>query len=182
MWRLEGPGSLIDPLGELATFLWYTAAGDQVCVPTRSVGCDAMMDYRMEEIYGLVDEALKAAEDKVQLQAFPFRMTEKLPRHAIAATPIPAKLTRLPRAALSLLSSDHPRRGLFLQRISRLGLKPGPRPGWLQQCLARKYWCAGGTISLIGWWFFAVSISSFGHGCFVSKAESSSWLEPNRRK
>jgi hypothetical protein len=63
MWRLESPGSLIDPLGELATFLWYTAAGDQVCVPTRSVGCDAMMDYRMEEIYGLVDEALKAASE-----------------------------------------------------------------------------------------------------------------------
>jgi len=37
----------------------------------------------MEEIYGLVDEAFKAGQDKVQLQAFPFRMTEEnLARHA----------------------------------------------------------------------------------------------------
>ena len=49
----------------------------------RSVGCYAMTDYQMEEIYGLVDEAFKAGQDKVQLQAFPFRMTEEnLARHA----------------------------------------------------------------------------------------------------
>jgi murein L,D-transpeptidase YafK len=42
-----------------------------------------MTDYQMEEIYGLVDEAFKAGQDKVQLQAFPFRMTEEnLARHA----------------------------------------------------------------------------------------------------
>jgi murein L,D-transpeptidase YafK len=49
----------------------------------RSVGCYAMTDYAMEEIYGLVDEAFKGGQEKVQLQAFPFRMTaQKLARHA----------------------------------------------------------------------------------------------------
>jgi murein L,D-transpeptidase YafK len=50
----------------------------------RSVGCYAMTDYAMEEIYGLVDEAFKGGQEKVQLEAFPFRMTaENLARHAI---------------------------------------------------------------------------------------------------
>jgi murein L,D-transpeptidase YafK len=49
----------------------------------RSVGCYAMTDYAMEEIYGLVDEAFKGGQEKVQLQAFPFRMTaENLASHA----------------------------------------------------------------------------------------------------
>jgi murein L,D-transpeptidase YafK len=49
----------------------------------RSVGCYAMTDYEMEEIYGLVDEAFKGGQDKIQLQAFPFRMTtQNLVRHA----------------------------------------------------------------------------------------------------
>jgi murein L,D-transpeptidase YafK len=49
----------------------------------RSVGCYAMTDYAMEEIYGLVGEAFKGGQDKVQLQAFPFRMTaQNLARHA----------------------------------------------------------------------------------------------------
>jgi murein L,D-transpeptidase YafK len=34
-----------------------------------------MTDYAMEEIYGLADEAFKGGQEKVQLQAFPFRMT-----------------------------------------------------------------------------------------------------------
>jgi murein L,D-transpeptidase YafK len=41
----------------------------------RSVGCYAMTDNAMEEIYGLVDEAFNGGQEKVQLQAFPFRMT-----------------------------------------------------------------------------------------------------------
>ena len=41
----------------------------------RSVGCYAMTDNAMEEIYGLVDEAFKGGQEKVQLEAFPFRMT-----------------------------------------------------------------------------------------------------------
>ena len=49
----------------------------------RSVGCYAMTDYEMEEIYGLVDEAFKGGQDKIQLAAFPFRMTtQNLARHA----------------------------------------------------------------------------------------------------
>jgi murein L,D-transpeptidase YafK len=49
----------------------------------RSVGCYAMTDYEMEEIYGLVEEAFKGGQDKIQLQAFPFRMTtQTLARHA----------------------------------------------------------------------------------------------------
>ena len=37
----------------------------------------------MEEIYGLVDEAFKGGQQKVQLQAFPFRMTaQNLAQHA----------------------------------------------------------------------------------------------------
>jgi len=49
----------------------------------RSVGCYAMTDYQMEEIYGLVEEAFRGGQDRVQLQAFPFQMTtENLTRHA----------------------------------------------------------------------------------------------------
>jgi murein L,D-transpeptidase YafK len=49
----------------------------------RSVGCYAMTDSAMEEIYGLVDEAFTGGQQKVQLQAFPFRMTaQNLARHA----------------------------------------------------------------------------------------------------
>ena len=49
----------------------------------RSVGCYAMTDYKMEEIYGLVEGAFKGGQDKIQLQAFPFRMTtQNLARYA----------------------------------------------------------------------------------------------------
>ena len=48
-----------------------------------SVGCYAMTDNQMEEIYGLVDEALKGGQGKIQLAALPFRMTTyNLARHA----------------------------------------------------------------------------------------------------
>jgi murein L,D-transpeptidase YafK len=49
----------------------------------RSVGCYAMTDYQMEEIYGLVEEAFRGGQVRVQLQAFPFQMTaENLTRHS----------------------------------------------------------------------------------------------------
>jgi murein L,D-transpeptidase YafK len=49
----------------------------------RSVGCYAMTDNAMEEIYGLVYEAFRGGQEGIQLQAFPFRMTaENLARHA----------------------------------------------------------------------------------------------------
>jgi len=49
----------------------------------RSVGCYAMTDHAMEEIYGLVDEAFEGGQEKVQLQAFPFVMTaQNVANHA----------------------------------------------------------------------------------------------------
>jgi murein L,D-transpeptidase YafK len=49
----------------------------------KSVGCYAMTDYAMDEIYRLVDEAFRGGQEKVQLEAFPFRMTtQNLARHA----------------------------------------------------------------------------------------------------
>ena len=49
----------------------------------RSVGCYAMTDEGVEEIYGLAYEAFHGGQDRIQLQAFPFRMTaENLARHA----------------------------------------------------------------------------------------------------
>jgi len=48
----------------------------------RSVGCYAMTDYGIEEIYGLVYEAFQGGQAKIQLQAFPFRITTaNLVRH-----------------------------------------------------------------------------------------------------
>jgi murein L,D-transpeptidase YafK len=48
-----------------------------------SIGCYAMTDQNMDEIYALIGEAFSGGEDKVQLQAFPFRMTaENLAAHA----------------------------------------------------------------------------------------------------
>jgi murein L,D-transpeptidase YafK len=48
-----------------------------------SIGCYAMTDYEMSEIYALLDEAFKGGQEKVQLQAFPFRMTDQnLASHA----------------------------------------------------------------------------------------------------
>jgi len=49
----------------------------------RSVGCYAMTDSAMEEIYGLVYEAFRGGQERIQIQAFPFRMTaDNLARHA----------------------------------------------------------------------------------------------------
>ncbi|MDJ0850372.1 MAG: murein L,D-transpeptidase family protein [Myxococcota bacterium] len=41
-----------------------------------SIGCYAMTDARIEEIYALVDAALRAGQPFVRVHAFPFRMTE----------------------------------------------------------------------------------------------------------
>ena len=41
----------------------------------RSVGCYAMTNEQIEEIYGLAYEAFAAGQREIQLQAFPFRMT-----------------------------------------------------------------------------------------------------------
>jgi murein L,D-transpeptidase YafK len=41
-----------------------------------SIGCFAMTDPLMEEIYTLADQALRHGQDRVQVQIFPFRLTE----------------------------------------------------------------------------------------------------------
>lgn len=48
----------------------------------RSVGCYAMTDQQIEEIYGLAYEAFAGGQQQIQLQAFPFRMNaENMRRH-----------------------------------------------------------------------------------------------------
>ncbi len=48
----------------------------------RSVGCYAMTNEQIEEIYGLAYQAFDAGQIRIQLQAFPFRMTEaNMARH-----------------------------------------------------------------------------------------------------
>ncbi len=47
-----------------------------------SVGCFAMTDYRMEEIYTLADAALAHGQESFAVHIFPFRMTEEnIKRH-----------------------------------------------------------------------------------------------------
>lgn len=70
------PNALDRSLGRTGSFLMVHGG-------CRSAGCYAMTDYAMEEIYGLVEEAFKGGQEKVQLQAFPFRMTaQNLASHA----------------------------------------------------------------------------------------------------
>ena len=48
-----------------------------------SIGCYAMTDGKIEEIYGLVEAALRAGQPFVRVHVFPFRMTaENMARHA----------------------------------------------------------------------------------------------------
>jgi len=42
-----------------------------------STGCYAMTDEKIEEIYALVEEALKHGQESVQVHAFPFKMTKE---------------------------------------------------------------------------------------------------------
>ena len=42
-----------------------------------SIGCYAMTDAKIEEIYGLVEKALKKGQSSVQVHIYPFRMTEE---------------------------------------------------------------------------------------------------------
>ena len=55
----------------------YGRTGDSLMVHggCRSVGCYAMTDAQMEEIYGLAYESFHAGQDRFQVQALPFRMT-----------------------------------------------------------------------------------------------------------
>lgn len=63
----------------------YGRTGDSLMVHggCRSVGCYAMTNEGIEEIYGLAYESFAAGQRHFQLQALPFRMTaENLERHA----------------------------------------------------------------------------------------------------
>lgn len=42
----------------------------------RSIGCFAMTDSVMEEIFSLSEQALQRGQQRIQVQAFPFRLTE----------------------------------------------------------------------------------------------------------
>src|SRR6516162_6856216 len=69
------PNAFDQSLGRTGSFLMVHGG-------CRSVGCYAMTDYGIEEIYGLVYEAFQGGQTKIQLQAFPFRMTmANLVRH-----------------------------------------------------------------------------------------------------
>ena len=70
------PNAFDQSLGRTGSFLMAHGG-------CKSVGCYAMTDYQMEEIYGLVEEAFKGGQAKIQLAAFPFRMTtQNLTRYA----------------------------------------------------------------------------------------------------
>ena len=48
----------------------------------RSVGCYAMTDQQIDEIFGLAYEAFRGGQYRIQVQAYPFRMTDaNLMRH-----------------------------------------------------------------------------------------------------
>lgn len=59
--------------------------GDHIMVHggCKSVGCYAMTHKRIEEIYGLLREALLSGQETIPFHAYPFRMTdENMARHA----------------------------------------------------------------------------------------------------
>jgi len=57
----------------------YSRTGSYILVHggCRSIGCYAMTDPVMEEIYSLSESALSAGQERIQVHAFPFRMTEE---------------------------------------------------------------------------------------------------------
>lgn len=62
----------------------FGRTGDSLMVHggCRSVGCYAMTNAQIEEIYGLAHEAFAGGQTAIPLEAFPFRMTEaNLERH-----------------------------------------------------------------------------------------------------
>ena len=69
-----------------------------------SIGCYAMTDNEMSEIYALLDEAFGGGQDKVQLQAFPFRMTEQNLAHHAQDRNAPRRGARLEPCKQSRLS------------------------------------------------------------------------------
>lgn len=89
-----GPGQMNPHSREYLAFnLGYPNAYDRALGHTgdslmvhggcRSVGCYAMTNEQMDEIFGLAHESFAAGQSHIQVQAYPFRMTEaNLVRHA----------------------------------------------------------------------------------------------------
>jgi len=77
-FNLGYPNALERGLGRTGSFLMVH--GD--CV---SIGCYAMTDAQITEIYGLVDAALNAGQPGVPVEAYPFAMTEENLRRAQAS-------------------------------------------------------------------------------------------------
>src|SRR5690606_1136783 len=67
-FNLGFPNAYDQSHGRTGTYLMVH--GDQV-----STGCYAMTDARIEEIYTLVDAALKGGQSAVRVHCFPFRFT-----------------------------------------------------------------------------------------------------------
>jgi murein L,D-transpeptidase YafK len=77
--RLKGRNArtfYIDYPNALERALDRTGSAIMVHGGCSSIGCFAMTDLAMEEIYTLVEHALHAGQNNIQVHAFPFRMTE----------------------------------------------------------------------------------------------------------
>ena len=73
-----------------------------------SIGCYAMTNPNIDEIYALISEAFEGGQDKVQLEAFPFRMTaENLASHA-ASNPNAAFWAMLKAGSDAFLEEHRP--------------------------------------------------------------------------
>lgn len=60
----------------------YTGSALMVHGSCVSIGCYAMTDERIEEIYSIVQKAFEKGQQQIKLHIFPFRMTEsKLAKH-----------------------------------------------------------------------------------------------------
>ena len=69
-FNISYPNAYDQALGRTGTFIMIH--GNRV-----SVGCLAMTDEKIEEIYTLCDAALKGGQDFFRVHIFPFRMTEQ---------------------------------------------------------------------------------------------------------
>jgi murein L,D-transpeptidase YafK len=87
--RLKGRNArsfYIDFPNALDRYLGRTGSAIMVHGRCQSIGCFAMTDPAMEEIYTLVEMALYAGQDSIDVHAFPFRMTpSNLAAHATSA-------------------------------------------------------------------------------------------------
>ncbi|OOQ60177.1 L,D-transpeptidase family protein [Mucilaginibacter pedocola] len=74
----------------------YTGDAIMIHGHCASIGCYAMTDARIEEIYTLVYKALQAGQDKVSLDIFPFRMDNAHMQAFATSTALPFWKTMKP--------------------------------------------------------------------------------------